>query len=169
MLRRDRQSGQVLIAFAISFALLLFGLFSVVGDLSEMYASQVTAQQAAVAAAISGAAQVDVYSGMVRKQVVLAPNFASACKAVGDSFTKQSGSTQCDEADVNGVQATVTIAVPAAIVIPGFGPVFHVKATYRAASVPGGTAPAPGYANATGDRGVTGTELASMRFALEGG
>ncbi|MFN2451239.1 MAG: hypothetical protein ABR541_02675, partial [Candidatus Dormibacteria bacterium] len=56
------QRGQVLIAFTLALALLLFGLFSAVVDLSVLYAQSTRVAAAAQAGAVSGADAVSAYS-----------------------------------------------------------------------------------------------------------
>lgn len=56
------QNGQVLISFTLALALLLFGLFSAVVDLSVLYTQATRVAAAAQAGAVSGADAVSAYS-----------------------------------------------------------------------------------------------------------
>lgn len=136
--------------FALSMALLIFGLIAVALDLSQLYEARVRLYDAAEQAALTGASDVlvcpaqDIVCGNGTAQAggppPLAPGAGSLCEATGDGLTGAAGTTSCSvagDAVVADVAAQVSVIIP----IPGMGGSFTVRASYQAAPVMGDLRP----------------------------
>lgn len=134
---RAGERGQTLVMFALATGLFLLGLFAVVVDLSQLFSARVKALQAAQAAALAGASDVD--TGSIRSELPrLAPTYAMLCSATGDRVLGQPGATVCrgvPGAGAGTVRATVSL--PVTVDIPLFGRTFRVGAQYSAAPAEG--------------------------------
>jgi hypothetical protein len=88
--RRTRDCGQIVITFALSLALFLFGVIAMVMDLSVMYAARATALQAAQDAAVAGASDVDTGAFLTSSTSAVTLNGSSIkkCEDVGLAESK---------------------------------------------------------------------------------
>jgi len=142
--------GQVLISFALALALLLFGLFSAVVDLSVLYTQATRAEAAAQAGAVSGANAVSAYSlyhcpapalrtgsgcGGDQQSTGVQYDFRSACEAA-IARSLDTGSTapgdriRCTALSESQVLAHVDRVVTLPLGL--FGKTFTVSAEFRA-------------------------------------
>ncbi|GAC1338295.1 MAG: hypothetical protein NVSMB29_03910 [Candidatus Dormibacteria bacterium] len=147
------QRGQVLISFTLALALLLFGLFTAVVDLSVLYTQATRVEAAAQAGAVSGANAVSAYSlyhcavpslrtgsgcGSDQQSAGARYDFRTACElavtrsldtgahAPGDRIT-------CTALSNTQVQAHVEKVIPMPLGL--FGKSFTVSSDFRASVV----------------------------------
>lgn len=155
--RRGRnRGGQVIVMFAIAFALFTFGLIVMVANLATIYSRQADAARAAQDGAQAGSADVDLKTFLTGSPVVCtagschgplrlnSPGAKNLCLSTvaselnGVTYTPACTLVDCNPAgDCQGIQATVKITVPYTL---GFGSV-TVTQTYTAAAQPGTITP----------------------------
>ena len=144
--RHGQGNGQVVITFALTFALFLFGLILTVVDLSVLYSARAAALQSAQDAAVAGASNVDVPAflssgsansavqllapaaeqdclNVAQKEDALTPYYSSggpgpSCNSAGNNAGVTS-STSCTSANNWEIAADVQIQIQLPVPFPG--------------------------------------------------